>query len=117
MIIGTVHLLSSFDAPFGIVKRNVKENGRFRRVVLPRPEVISYYNQFMNGVDRNDQCLSYVTNDLRSPKPYTCIFTHFILVVSAKIAVMNNVQNADKRYWPIILNSFVNRKRQIEFKK
>jgi hypothetical protein len=39
---------------------------------------------------------------------------------SAKIAVvqvMNNVQKADKRYWPIILNSFVNRQRHIEFKK
>ena len=65
-------------------RRTKTGGGRFKRVQLPQPLAVDYYNQYMNGVDRSDQMLSCHNVSQKCYRWWKVLFYHLL-----DIAIVN----------------------------
>ena len=74
------------------VKRKIRKDGKVSIVEIPQPEPVTKYNQFMGGVDKSDQFLSYHNILRRTVRYWKTLFYHMIdIAVVNSFILYNNI--------------------------
>ena len=75
-----VNIMSSFGSalPLGTCQRWDRSLDAYRKVTVPCPNLVSYYNQHMGGIDKMDSLLGLYRIFFRGKKWYLRIFFHLV---------------------------------------
>ena len=79
------------DVPEDQIEDQAKNQGKRKKKKVPL--VIAVYNKYMNGVDKNDQKLSYYTLDLKTIKWYKKVFIRTLHYSIVNIHEMFKIAN------------------------
>ena len=69
-------------------KRKTKQQGVYSELTIPQHRAIHKYNQFMNGVDKSDQMLSYHNISRKCIRWWKTLFFHLIDIAVANSFIL-----------------------------
>jgi hypothetical protein len=92
-----VHMISSIPGKIGRAFRRFKVKGTWSKGFFSCPTDIALYNQYMGGVDRADQRMSYFKFHVRCKRAYMHLFFFYIMLNAhnARIAYADLTGNED----------------------